>query len=412
MGRARARRWPECRRPRAFSSENISASSSSLGSANGNPVEVKLETSGSLIDFDADIEPAPAAAVPQAQQTSVTQSYSQPVNSDSDNNWASFDVASQVKVSQAPAIANSLESLLSQLSVSATVPSYVSGTVGNTGAFTAAGQMTAPFGGNSVITPVGRAMFPTATGSHIIAPVASMSHSPLLGLQWQTLGWLKYSQPMLVIPCYRFLGNGLVCHISNLLYSLLMVFSLPQQYIPSVGGASSNQPWNLVRAPNAQVQPSNPATQAPQDVSIFNHNVSTISSQPSARDVKAIGRSELPADFFAMNYSSFRTPVPGWQTGPPHGMGFAMQYNTAVLMPTFLQLLKSGSSFDVNTWMPLQSSSYLSGLPLQAPPYALASQMPPSAYMGQQIPISMPPSGYQGAGGFGAEGAAFGSLNI
>ena len=33
-----------------------------------------------------------------------------------------------------------------------------------------------------------------------------------------------------------------------------------------------------------------------------------------------------------MNYSSFRTPVPGWQTGPPHGMGFAMQYNTAVVL--------------------------------------------------------------------------------
>ncbi|KAK9936064.1 hypothetical protein M0R45_012927 [Rubus argutus] len=113
-------------------------------------------------------------------------------------------------------------------------------------------------------------------------------------------------------------------------------------------------------------------------------------------------------------------------------MGFAMQYNTAVPMPTFQQSLKASNPFDVNSeppsvqastfppmassqgalpnvwppsglvctsslgapssaWMPLQASSYSSGLPLQAPPYA--SQMPPSAYMGQQIPSSMPPSG-------------------
>jgi hypothetical protein len=56
-----------------------------------------------------------------------------------------------------------------------------------------------------------------------------------------------------------------------------------------------SQPWNLAHASNAQVQPSNPATQAPQDVSRSNHNVSTIASQPSAGDVKSIGRSELPA---------------------------------------------------------------------------------------------------------------------
>ncbi|PRQ46617.1 putative Arf GTPase activating protein [Rosa chinensis] len=421
------------------------ASSSSLGSTNGNPVEVKVETSGSLIDFDADIEPAPTLAVPQAQQTSVTQSYSQPEHSHSDNNWASFDVAPQVKVSQAPANANSLESLLSELSVSAPVPSY-SGTADNTGAFTAAGNMTAPFSGNSVITPVGHTMLPTA--SHTVAPISSLSTFPPVGAPVAIPG-LAQTFPANASN-FPATGSGQwpsMQHQQPSLFPANGIQSASQQYVPSVGGASSNQPWNLAHAPNAQGQHSYPAAQAPQDVSRSTNNVSTVASQNSAGDVKSIGRTALPEDLFAMNYSSFPAPVPGWQTGPPQGMGFAMPYNTAVPMPSFQQSLKSANPFDVSSGPPpVQASafpstaslqgplpnmqppsgllrtaslgtpssawgpSYSSGLPLQAPLYA--SQMPPSGYAGQQIPSSLPPSGYQGAGGFGAEGAAFGSLNM
>lgn len=84
-------------------------SSSSLGSSNGNPVEVKVENSGSLIDFDADPEPPIAAAVPQAQQTFVTQPTGNSATSTNDNNWASFDVAPEAKVSQAPSNVNTLD---------------------------------------------------------------------------------------------------------------------------------------------------------------------------------------------------------------------------------------------------------------------------------------------------------------
>nr|XP_011458060.1 PREDICTED: probable ADP-ribosylation factor GTPase-activating protein AGD14 isoform X1 [Fragaria vesca subsp. vesca]XP_011458085.1 PREDICTED: probable ADP-ribosylation factor GTPase-activating protein AGD14 isoform X1 [Fragaria vesca subsp. vesca] len=415
------------------------ASSSSLGSTNGNPVEVKPETSVSLIDFDADIEPAPAPAVPQTQQASVAQSYSQPENSQSDNNWASFDVAPQVKATQAPPSANSLESLLSQLSVSAPVPSY-SGTSGNTGGFSAAGNMTTPFGGNPVITPAGHTMLPTAT---TVAPVTSLSTFPPVGAPVATPGLAQ------VFPTntsnVSATGSGQwpsMQHQQPSLFPSNGIQSASQQYIPSAGGASSNQPWN-----SAQGQPSYPAAQAPQDVSRSNHNVSNVASQHSAGDVKSIGRSALPEDLFAMNYSSYPAPVPGWQTGPPHGMGFAMPYNTAMPIPSFQQSLKSANPFDVSSDPPpVQAStfhsmapsqgplpnvqppsdllrtsslgalpsawgpSYSSGLPLQAPPYA--SQMPPSAYAGQQIPSSLPPPGYQGAGGFSAEGAAFGSLNM
>lgn len=70
-----------------------------------------------MIDFDADPGP-PAVAVPQApQQTTVAQSAVQPSGSSNDNNWASFDVAPEVKVTQAPSNLNPLESVLSGLSV-------------------------------------------------------------------------------------------------------------------------------------------------------------------------------------------------------------------------------------------------------------------------------------------------------
>jgi hypothetical protein len=36
-------------------------------------------------------------------------------------------------------------------------------------------------------------------------------------------------------------------------------------------------------------------------------------------------------DLFTATYSSFPAPVPMWQTGAPHGMGFAMQYNPAMV---------------------------------------------------------------------------------
>lgn len=104
------------------------ASSSGLASSNGTPVEVKLETTKSLIDFDDDPEPPVAPAIPQAQQTTAAQLVN-PTNS-GDNNWASFDVAPEAKASQGPSNVNPLESVLSQLSVPASLPAHVSGAQG------------------------------------------------------------------------------------------------------------------------------------------------------------------------------------------------------------------------------------------------------------------------------------------
>lgn len=87
------------------------ASSSSRGSSIGNSVELKLVSSGSLIDFDADSVPPVAGAVNQSvpQQTA-----SLPAES---GGWASFDDSSQSKVTQVRPAASTLESVLSLLSV-------------------------------------------------------------------------------------------------------------------------------------------------------------------------------------------------------------------------------------------------------------------------------------------------------
>ncbi|WVZ22892.1 hypothetical protein V8G54_001436 [Vigna mungo] len=100
------------------------ASSSSLASSHGTPVEVKPETLKSLIDFDDDPEPSVAPAIPQAHQTAVAE-LGMPANSN-DNNWASFDFAPEAKTPHGPSNVNPLESMLTQLTGPVSLPSQVS----------------------------------------------------------------------------------------------------------------------------------------------------------------------------------------------------------------------------------------------------------------------------------------------
>nr|KYP35390.1 putative ADP-ribosylation factor GTPase-activating protein AGD14 [Cajanus cajan] len=102
------------------------ASSSNLTSVNENLVDVKLETTKSLIDFDVDPELPVAPSIPQAQQSTVPQPVVQPANSGNDN-WASFDVAPGAKATPSSSNFNSLESVLSELSVPASLPAQFSG---------------------------------------------------------------------------------------------------------------------------------------------------------------------------------------------------------------------------------------------------------------------------------------------
>lgn len=212
-------------------------------------MEVKLENSPSLIDFDADPEPPIPAAVPQAQQSTISQSTTQSANSANDNNWASFDVVAQPKVSQAPSNVNSLESVLSQLSISAPAPGHVSGTPGNAGptpiSTARAGNMIQlPIDGDSFVVSIGQSLLPVTANAPAAASVSNLSTFPLSGA--------SVAAPVLapVLPVnggasfVNVPGGGqwsTMHHQQPSLFPATGNQSTPQPFIQSVAGPSSNQ---------------------------------------------------------------------------------------------------------------------------------------------------------------------------
>ncbi|KAJ7973886.1 Arf GTPase activating protein [Quillaja saponaria] len=386
------------RAPDGSTQTQRTASSSSLGSNGGNVVEVKLENTRSLIDFDAEPEPPVAAAVTQAQQTTVAHSDAQPTISTNDN-WASFDVAPTAQTSHDSSNANTLESVLSQLSVPASISGHVSGSQGHVplSFFTANASAAAP-GSNFSTVPLSKASV-TAPGLTTVIPA---NGSELLGQVPDAGQWpnLQHRQP---------------------LFPATVGQSNTQQFTPALGGASNNLPWNSHVSPTTQEPVSVP-------------------------EVRSSGRKELPEDLFAAMYSSFPAAVPGWQMGPPHGMVISPQFNTVAPMPGFPQSANpfafsnesppvqaptfpsmsslqgalpnlsphSGLMHTSSLGIPSpawtsQSSTYGSALPPQAP--SQNSAIAPRAYMGQQVATNIPLPGHQGLGGFGTEGAAFGFSN-
>ncbi|XP_041007423.1 LOW QUALITY PROTEIN: probable ADP-ribosylation factor GTPase-activating protein AGD14 [Juglans microcarpa x Juglans regia] len=420
------------------------ASSSSLGSNPGNPAEVKVENAGSLIDFDADPEPPVAVAVPQPNQTLMTQSTSHPTTSNNDENWASFDVAPESKVSQVPLNANTLESVVSQLSVSAPVPSHIFGTPGGAGSLATApiGNMTIlPFTGHSATVSVGNT--PVLPFSPVAAPIHSLSMFPPGGAPANAPGLTP------ILP-----GSGQGPNMQHQQPSFFPVTgsqSTTQQYASSVDVVTSSQVAEFITTTNTLGPSSTPAAQGPQAVSKMAHvPTSGDLSQPSVLEGRYSARKELPADLFTATYSSFPAAVPMWQTGIPHGMGFHLQYNNALPVPNFQQS-KSTNPFDFSSevppvqaptfpsmaslqgalpsvppapgllhtsslgapssaWMPAQASLYTSAFLPQAPSYA--SAVPISSYMGQQVTSDMPPSRNEGVRSFGNGAAAPASLNV
>eukprot|EP00262_Sarcandra_glabra_P002995 TRINITY_DN1342_c0_g1_i1.p1 TRINITY_DN1342_c0_g1~~TRINITY_DN1342_c0_g1_i1.p1 ORF type:complete len:722 (-),score=138.14 TRINITY_DN1342_c0_g1_i1:441-2483(-) len=356
-------------------------SSSSMGSADGNGVELKRVNSGSLIDFNAD----PGPPVPTEQHASITgQSVPQPSTTPSIDgaNWASFDLGKQEKAHQAPSNATTLESALLELSAPTTAPV-----------------------GNMPALPVG------AVDSFVKATQ---------GGQWAIMQQHQRS-----------------------LFPTADSHSTVSQFTPQVAGAPNNQPWSSSLASNVQGPSTAPTGQPFKAASKPEHETSTgIPSQPPPVVTKPSGRKELPEDIFTALYSSAPVSVPGWQTGPPQGMGLGMmQYPTAVTMPTIPHPSKSINPFDLNNdptlvrvptfpsmtslqgALPnvvtspglLRSSSF--GTPSQqwTPPQppSYPSPVPPSTYMPQQAQINMPHFGHQGiGGGFGSEGAAFGIIGM
>ncbi|XP_074280986.1 uncharacterized protein LOC141605951 [Silene latifolia] len=381
------------------------ASSSSLASSNGNPTELKRETS--LIDFDASSKPVAAT---QVQQSVVDQSVPQATNTPSDDNWACFDnVVEKVEkdVSQkTPPNSSSLESALFDLFAPASggdAPkssndmfpasssgNFINDSVSNTSA-------TAPSGAfvTSSLTTLTSSSGGVAPG-HGLAPTMPTNG----GVQWHGT---QIPQPPSTVAVNQPAASQLVSgYAGNLSYQGVTGNPVPQA------------PHSFTQAP--QVVPT-PAAQA--------------------KEAEASRRQALPADLFTATYSPIPYQGPGWQTGMHPGMHpgmrFPMQYNTAMSMPSFPQPIRSANPFDVNaeaspsqaaafpsmssmhtalpnmgapggqrgsrpSWMPTQLSSYPSTIPPNGPSFAPPM---PGAYMGQQLHSNMPPSRPQGFGSFG-----------
>ncbi|GMI97709.1 NSP (nuclear shuttle protein)-interacting GTPase [Hibiscus trionum] len=406
------------------------ASSSSLGSTSGNPAEVKLEMTASLIDFDADPEPPVASAVTQTQQTTVAQSMLQPTSSTNDQNWASFDFASQTNVSQAPSNVNTLDSVFSQLSVPASAPGDQSGSYSSvqTLPFGTAAPAAAPVSNLSTLLPsVALTAAPGLTPTMHVG-----SGSSQVGV-YNAGQWPNMQQQQTTF--FSAAGGQSTTH----------------QFIPPVDGASANQPWNFAPSQNMPGPLTASVAQIPQAVSKPNHDAtSTVASQLPPTETKESGRKELPADLFTLTYPSYPAAGagPGWQSGQPYGMGFTMQYNTGAPMSSFPQSSRSMNPFDLggeappvqtqtfpsmaslqgalpnvpppsgpvptsslgtpsSAWMSPQSLPYASGMPMPSLPYA--SSVPQRPHLGAQLPNNLPPSSHQ-IGGIGNE-ASFGFVN-
>ncbi|KAI3714596.1 hypothetical protein L6452_21553 [Arctium lappa] len=384
-------------------------SSSGLASSNGNPAELRTESS--LIDFDAVPEPPSTAPLPQIQQSAPSPALfvSQPTTS-SDNNWANFDSVQEVKASHIPSSTANLLDVLSELSVPSSLPAGIGASM------TAPGGSSFPSNASPLAAPLGNLQ---SSSFGTTAPVAApISHSTVApgGVQAATPGPNAF---------FSTADGGWWQNVH------------PQQ---AVGGSQNNQPWNPLVRGNSQVLSSSQGAQ-----SQVTHGV----------DVKSTNKKELPVDLFTSNYSSFAAPGPGWYPAPQYGMGYNMQYNVpAPMPPAFLQPSKPSNPFDVHESSSIQATTFPSMAPLQGalpniyrtsslgtlPPAWMPTQSLPSSIQRtsslgtpsqashHQLPMStqvpsygspMPSGPAMGpaaprpqVGGFGLDNNSFGSLNV
>ncbi|XP_009627508.1 uncharacterized protein LOC107815984 isoform X1 [Nicotiana tabacum] len=389
------------------------ASSSSLTSSNGNPVELKTETS--LINFDDVPEPAASVPAPQIQQSATVMPVAQPTKSASDN-WANFDSIAEVKASPAPSNTNLLESIFSELAAPATVT----------------GHSAAPPGGSAPpVTPFSSFVPGAAIVENSVAfPFGGASAAPI--------------GPTSLLSVSGTFANNPRGQWSNMLPQQSSLFPMTgpqpisQLSTPAAGGPSGNQQWNPSVTATTPGFPSRGTAQVSQAVNpALLGATSAVASQAAPVEIKSSGRKQLPEDLFAVNYSSIPGAFPGWHTGPQHGYGFAMQYNMSMATNALPQPSKSANPFDVINEPSSQAStfpsmaslqgalpnmvaptgllhtsslgaptSYPPAMPQQSPSYA--SAVLPGSYMGHQVAGSMPQRP-PGVASFGFD--AFGALN-
>ncbi|KAK1417308.1 hypothetical protein QVD17_26434 [Tagetes erecta] len=354
-------------------------SSSSLGSSNGNPTELKTESS--LIDFDAVPEPPSTAQVPQIQQTAAL--VTQPTSAN--NNWANFDSFQEVKPIHTPPSTNLLD-VISELSVPAI-------------------NATPPAG------PSGNTQLPVYTArSHL--PVAPGSNS--LG-QWQNV------HPQ---------------HNQGFAQSFNQVFGGSQnnqQWNPSLSGSSNTQLLSSSQGAQSQVTHGvdvNPTANKKLPADLFSSNFSSYAApHPGWFPAPQYGmgfnmhynvpmpmppaylQPSKPSNPFDVNESSsaqatmFPSMVP-LQGALPNMAPQASIHRTSSLgtlspswtptqssnpLPSTSTLQRTSSLGTPSPWMPTQPSH----------PLSYGPAMPSGPYMGQVTPNMQPPYRPQAAGGFG-----------
>ncbi|CAL5321410.1 unnamed protein product [Camellia sinensis] len=380
------------------------------GSVDGKSLKFKRVTSGSLIEFVSDSMP-PHAAATQIQQTAL---------STNGGNRDSVQSSTKAKVSDDTNV-NSLEFLLFGLSVPAAAPvDKMSAATGNADAQSAVPVELSNNVGAIVTVSTTNVPAVLSTGdAHAaspagIAPIVpnSRSDSMVKVTDGQQLSIVQSNQP--------YSSPSGDCNSAT-------------QHTTSVGPLY-NQSCTSSLAPNAQSFSSDSAKDSSQASSkVAQNNNSGVGLQALQVEAKPIERKELPVFLFTSSFSPFTAPVPSWQTSAPHGMGYSMQYHpNAVPMPAFPNSAKSRNPFDLDDestqaqvsmfppmlpWhdthssqlMQPQASPYASTVSPQLPSYGMS--MSPSAFVGQQLPNSMPFSGPQGISCVSGGEAAFASWN-
>ncbi|WJX25826.1 hypothetical protein P8452_14823 [Trifolium repens] len=332
------------------------ASSGSLVSTNESQVDIKLETTKSLIDFDADPEPI-APTISQAQHTSVPQPVLQQENS-SGENWASFGVASEEKANPSASNLNPLESELSQLSVPASLPSHASGVQGPN-----------PTSGASVPFP----------GLATVSSLDNVGH------------WASSQHQQPTFPTVA-----------------------SQQFPPSVGSAVNSQPSHVPSA--VEVKPSG-RTELPEDLFTVKHSsfpapgLGWQMGLPQGMGISMQYNNAMPVSSFSQpSRSTNPFDVSSKQTRDqaPSFPSVSSLHGAMPNIPPSGTMYPSSQGNPSRAWTPTPASSYASVLPQQA--HTHASTLGAGSYMGQPTAANIPMP-RQETGNFGTEGYIFGLSN-
>ncbi|KAK1437533.1 hypothetical protein QVD17_03327 [Tagetes erecta] len=326
-------------------------SSSSLASSNGNPTDLRTETS--LIDFDADPDPPSTAPGSQTQPTVS-----------SNNNWASFDSSPVIKSTQHLPPSSNLFDVLSELSVPASGNNPVVANVQMPPAPAVTQPSTFNTFGNS------------GDGDHWQNVQSQQNSIPATGVQLSTS---SFSQP------WNTSGTQVTTSAPSAdshVPSTIVAKAAVKQELPADLFTSSYSPFS------AQGPGWYPT---PQYGMGYNMQYN-LPQQPMPPAFVQPSKSSNPFDLNEsplVQATTFPSMAPLQSALPTMGPPTGVQQTLGVAAPA-------------PTWMAHQS------MPPLGPSYG--SSMPSGAFMGQ-VPANIPPQPSSQLGNFGFDMTSFGSLN-